>query len=149
MSSSPTSRTYLTLGKKKKKPQQVSVCNNVFPKNLRNRVGGKNPKETNTPPSLNLRCSGALGCVSTSCQYERTSAMPSEKQQLLLSDLQRVIRPSPNYLKFTLLQREGLFPKGGLQTFANLPRSGHPGKISPRTDRLLRDIKEKLKRNIM
>lgn len=53
-------------------------------------------------------CSGAPRCLATSCQEERTSVITSEKQMLVLINLGKVIRPSPNSLKFTNLCWEGL-----------------------------------------
>lgn len=57
---------------------------------------------------LQVWCSGALRCVPTSCQEERSL----ENQLLLLINLEKVIRPSLNNLKFTILQRQGLFTNG-------------------------------------
>lgn len=57
-------------------------------------------------------CTGGLGCLSTSRQEESTSAITSEEELLLLINLERVIRPSPNNFKFNILQHEGPFTNG-------------------------------------
>lgn len=81
-----------------------------------------------------VHLSGAFRCALTNCQRRKTSVMISEKQLLLLINLQMVIGSFPNSLK-SVIHKWNIF-----KTVSNIPRSKCPG-ISLRGQKLQKKSK--------